>query len=165
MSSNVSKTIVTCGICGYEGRRDNMKKQHFPSMHPWVLYIKKGEKRFSFKKEDNTKVTLEEPSLGEASTDVKDLSVIEESQEEARGDVALEEVVEDMNEGAASLQDRSKEEIKSNSDVTSEILLEEILKLKDLMTFQQEVKHEAWNLTASNVKEKLDLLQTSKSIE
>ena len=65
-----------------------------------------------------------------------------------------------MDEVATSLQDRSKEEIKSNSDVTSERLWEEILKLKDLMTFQQEVKHEAGHVTASNVKEKLDLLQT-----
>ena len=33
------------------------------------------------------------------------------------------------------------------------------------MTFQQEVKLEAGHVTASNLNEKLDLLQTSKSIE
>ena len=66
-----------------------------------MLYIEKGEKRFSFKKDDNTKVALEKPSLGEESTDVKELSVIEESQEEVRGAAALEEVEEYMDEGAA----------------------------------------------------------------
>ena len=144
-----------------------MKKQHFPAIHPGVLYIEKGETRWSFKKEDKTKVTLEEPSLVEASTNVKDASVVEEAQDMDQGAAALGEVDAAQHEGAVALEHKSKQEINPNSDVSTERLLEleEILKLQNLMIFQQKVKHEAGNVTATNVKEKLDLIQSSKSIE
>ena len=52
-----------------------------------------------------------------------------------------------------------------NSEVSSERLLEEILKLHNFVIFQQKVKHEADNVTTNKVKEKLELLHTLISIE
>ena len=78
MSSLLSKMIVSCGICGYEGRRDSLKKQHFLAVHPELLYIENGEKRWSFtKKADDTKDTLE----GESSTDIRGSNVGEDAQD------------------------------------------------------------------------------------
>ena len=92
-------------------------------------------------------------------TDSRVANVGEDSQDLEEGAAALEIV-----DGAEALENESKQEIPSNSDVSSESLLEEILKLHNFMIFQQKVKHEADNVTANNVKEKLNLLQTSKSI-
>ena len=79
MSSLVSKKIVSFGTCDYEGRRDNLKKQHFLTFHPGLLYIEKGEKRCVFftKKTDDTKDTLE----GESSTDIRGSNVGEDAQD------------------------------------------------------------------------------------
>ena len=32
---------MVCDICGYKGRRDNLKKQHLPKKHPGKLYSEK----------------------------------------------------------------------------------------------------------------------------
>ena len=34
-----SKKIATCGICGKEQRRDNLKSMHFPKKHPGQKYV------------------------------------------------------------------------------------------------------------------------------
>ena len=79
--------MVSCGICGYEGRRDNLKKQYFPAVHPGFLYIEKGEKSWYFtKKADDNKVTLE----GESSTNIRGVNVGEDAQELVEHAVALE---------------------------------------------------------------------------
>ena len=38
--SGESKKYMVCGICGYKGRRDNLKKQHFPKKHPGNFTLK-----------------------------------------------------------------------------------------------------------------------------
>ena len=42
---NDSKREVTCGLCGQNGRRDNLKMKHFPRKHPGVKYVEKGDKQ------------------------------------------------------------------------------------------------------------------------
>ena len=39
--SGESKKGMVCGICEYKGRRDNLKKQHFPKKNPGKLYSEK----------------------------------------------------------------------------------------------------------------------------
>ena len=43
--SGESKKEMVCGICGYKGRRDNLKKQHFPKKHPGKLYSEKNDSK------------------------------------------------------------------------------------------------------------------------
>ena len=43
--SGESKKDMVCGICGYKGRRDNLKKQHFPKKHPGKLYSERNDSK------------------------------------------------------------------------------------------------------------------------
>ena len=42
MSGDSKKTVI-CGICGKQGRRDNMKSKHFPNKHKGEKYCEKGD--------------------------------------------------------------------------------------------------------------------------
>ena len=53
----MSKKIVSCGICGYEGCRD-LKKHHFPAVYQGLLYIEKGEKPRNFTKKKKMTLNL-----------------------------------------------------------------------------------------------------------
>ena len=39
--SGESKKEMVCGKCGYKGRTDNLKKQHFQKKHPENFTLKK----------------------------------------------------------------------------------------------------------------------------
>ena len=86
------------------------------------------------KKADDNKATLE----GESATDIRGANVGEDAQDLEEGAAALEIV-----DGAEALEHESKQEIPPISDVSSERLLGEILKQKQIMIFQQKAKHEA----------------------
>ena len=43
--SGETKKEMVCGICGYKGRRDNLKKQHFPKKHPGKLYSERNDSK------------------------------------------------------------------------------------------------------------------------
>ena len=68
--SGESKRNVTCGICNQTGRRDNMRRNHFPKKHPGIKYFEKGDKIskaaidfFALKKRDNVVNNVDEPSV------------------------------------------------------------------------------------------------------
>ena len=42
---NDSRREVKCGICGQNGRRDNLKTKHFPRKHPGMKYVEEGDKQ------------------------------------------------------------------------------------------------------------------------
>ena len=49
--SGESKRNVTCGNCGLNARRDNMKRYHFPRKHAGLAYIEKGERISRYSKD------------------------------------------------------------------------------------------------------------------
>ena len=58
--SGESKKNVFCGICNQSGRRDNMKRNHFPRKHPGKQYFERGDrvaksaKQFFVARSDNS---------------------------------------------------------------------------------------------------------------
>ena len=58
--SGESKKNVFCGICNQSGRRDNMKRNHFPKKHPGKQYFERGDrvaksaKQFFVARSDNS---------------------------------------------------------------------------------------------------------------
>ena len=47
--SSESKKEVECGLCPkYKARRDYMKGNHFPTVHPGEPYLEKGQQKLTF---------------------------------------------------------------------------------------------------------------------
>ena len=47
--SSESKKEVECGLCPqYKARRDYMKGNHFPTVHPGEPYLEKGQQKLNF---------------------------------------------------------------------------------------------------------------------
>ena len=166
MSSFESKKVVHCGLCNYSARRDVMKTRHFPMTHRGKLYIEKGEQQISFKDFQKNVGTsnaqlpaLPELPPREAIGDVDNIEKVDTAKE----NINIEE------RGAYSISveaTQSKETVSNiNPEDKQDLILEEIMKLQKLMINQQKTNLDAGMSNVSNVKEKLVLIQSSKSTE
>ena len=69
--SGDSKKLATCGICGKEQRRDNLKSIHFPKQHPGMKYVERGEKKLSFQ-------PIAKPMAEESLLDDTDIEMVQD---------------------------------------------------------------------------------------
>ena len=137
-----SKKEVVCGICEpkYSGRRDYMKKDHFPRVHPGERYIEKGERKLSF--------GLFQPPRPRQDT-------VEETGDSL--DVEDEEVV---------LPKVQNEALASDKGVSNEQLMEAIMRMEKMMVDNSKTKMESGiDLDDTDMKEKKLVVQGSKTIQ
>ena len=148
--SGESKRNVTCGICNQTGRRDNMRRNHFPKKHPGIKYFEKGDKIskaaidfFALKKRDNVVNNVDEPSVDNDSESDNDNETNDDAgaigDESNDMDGAIDDESNNMDDDEEDGVHQVEEESESTSNDASAIkrienILSEHLKKLNLLT-------------------------------
>ena len=115
--SGESKRNVTCGICNQTGRRDNMRRNHFPRKHPGVNYFEKGDKIVKAAKAFFTLKERNEIFNDEPNVDIDDESDADGDDEiDADGDDEIDVVAGAPNNANMNVDDEEEEVVNKHED-------------------------------------------------
>jgi hypothetical protein len=178
--SGESKKNVTCGICFQSGRRDNMKRTHFPKKHPGKRYFEKGEQLaktvndfFSIEPEteQNEEVNaIEEGSDSENENSINgdedDVDMVSEVLEPTDQSVVVERCLEpDNSDGALNVQkDVINNIIEPCINKVEKLLCDQMDKIKLLVDNRDGTSHKK-EVVDNDIDDDILRLKACRSIE